>query len=240
MERPIIEVSHASKKYGKNWVVRDASFRVNTASVLCLLGPSGSGKTTTLKMILGLVPQSSGSIRIDGIDVLREPSLARRLMAYIPEMVALHPTFTGMENLKYFASLVGASDLSRKTLENCLERVGLQREAWDRRLDSYSKGMRQKDCVAIALAKNAKVLILDEPTSGLDPRAKSDFVNLLKLTREKGAAIVLATHDLSLAMNIATQVAIMNSGEKMRLLDPSLLSHEAVEQALADTGESPI
>ena len=182
-------------------------------------------------MMLGLERPSSGGVDVDGIDVTNDPKRARQRMAYIPEMVALHEAFTGMENLQYFAALVGGADLTVGHLENCLSRAGLQQEAWDRRLGGYSKGMRQKVGVAIALAKKASLLVLDEPTSGLDPKSAYDFAALIKDVAAGGAGVVMATHDIFRAKDMATQILILKDGRVVDTIDPASCSYEDVERA---------
>ena len=227
----IVKLERVSKQYGRKSAVEDVSFAVASGEVLCLLGPNGAGKTTTLKMILGLEVPSTGTIEIAGINVVEQPREARRCMAYIPEMVALHENFSGLENLRYFAALVGNRDHSRQDLQHCLVRAGLQEEAWHQRLSGYSKGMRQKVCVAIALAKRAELLVLDEPTSGLDPKSAFDFAELVQDIAASGAGVIIATHDLFRAKDMGTQILILNNGRIVRKIDPATHSYEDIENA---------
>ena len=227
----IVNLRGVIKRYGETVAVDDVSLSVSAGDVLCLLGPNGAGKTTTLKMILGLEAPSAGQVEVCGVDVTRDPKTARRRMAYIPEMVALHEAFTGRENLRYFASLVGGADLSKVHLEDCLTRAGLQSEAWDRRLSGYSKGMRQKVGVAIALAKGADVLVLDEPTSGLDPKSAFDFSSLMRDIAAGGAGVIMATHDLFRAKDMGTRVVILKDGQMVQDIDPKTRTYEDIERA---------
>ena len=227
----IVSLDRVTKRYGDTLAVDNVSMSVDAGDVLCLLGPNGAGKTTTLKMILGLETPSAGQVEVCGLDVVRDPRSARRRMAYIPEMVALHEAFTGRENLRYFASLVGGADVSKARLEECLTRAGLQSEAWDRRLSGYSKGMRQKVGVAIALAKGADLLVLDEPTSGLDPKSAFDFSALMGEIAVGGAGVIMATHDLFRAKDMGTQVLILKQGRIVETLDPKTQTYEDIERA---------
>jgi len=227
----IVKLQGVTKRYGEILAVDDLTLSVNAGDVLCLLGPNGAGKTTTLKMILGLETPSAGQVEVCGVDVVRDPKTARRRMAYIPEMVALHEVSTGRENLRYFASLVGGADLSGAHLEDCLIRAGLQSEAWDRRLSGYSKGMRQKVGVAIALAKGADLLVLDEPTSGLDPKSAFDFSSLMREIAADGAGVIMATHDLFRARDMGTQVIILKDGRIVQDIDPKAQTYEDIERA---------
>lgn len=227
----IASLTKVTKRYGAKTAVDSLSFELAKGEVLCLLGPNGAGKTTTLKTILGLEPPTAGEVRVCGINPAREPRRARRHMAYIPETVALHEAFSGMENLSYFASLVGNADLSRAHLERCLSQAGLQKEAWNQRLSAYSKGMRQKVGVAIALAKGADLLVLDEPTSGLDPKSAFDFAGLMKDVAAGGAAVIMATHDLFRAKDMGTHILILKDGRAVQEIDPRANSYEDIEKA---------
>lgn len=227
----IVRIDRVSKQYGTTLAVDTVSLSLKSGDVLCLLGPNGAGKTTTLKMILGLETPTSGLVEVCGVDVSQDPKAARNHMAYIPEMVALHEAFTGYENLRYFASLVSSADLSRPHLEACLERAGLGAEAWDRRLSGYSKGMRQKVGVAIALAKGADLLVLDEPTSGLDPKSAFDFSSLIRDIAAGGAGVIMATHDLFRAKDMASQILILKDGRVVEDIDPASRSYEDIERA---------
>lgn len=227
----IVSLEGVTKRYGETLAVDDVTISASAGDVLCLLGPNGAGKTTTLKMILGLETPSSGKVEVCGVDVAHDPKTARRRMAYIPEMVALHEAFTGRENLRYFASLVGGANLSRAHLEDCLIRAGLQSEAWDRRLSGYSKGMRQKVGVAIALAKGADLLVLDEPTSGLDPKSAFDFSTLMREIAVGGAGVIVATHDLFRAKDMGTQLLILKDGRIVQDIDPRAQSYGDIERA---------
>ncbi|MEM1095845.1 MAG: ABC transporter ATP-binding protein [Bacteroidota bacterium] len=225
----LLTLDDVTKRYGATVAVRHLSLMLAAGEVLCLLGPNGAGKTTTLKMILGLETPSEGAVRVAGLDVSQNVKAVRRRMAYIPEMVALHEAFTGRENLRYFASLVGGAHLSAAHLEHCLRRVGLQEDAWDRRLSGYSKGMRQKVGVAIALAKGAELLVLDEPTSGLDPKSAVDFARLVQDVAAEGAGVIMATHDLFRAKDMGTRIVILKDGVAVETLDPKERSYNDVE-----------
>jgi ABC-2 type transport system ATP-binding protein len=148
---------------------------------------------------------------VDGLSVPANPVAVRRKVAYIPEQVALYPRFSGLENLEYFSRLGGARP-ARPDLYRLLEQVGLKADAADRRVGTYSKGMRQKVGIALALASGAKALLLDEPTSGLDPAASHEFSRLLRQLAKEEVAILMATHDLYRAKEDATRVGILLKG----------------------------
>jgi len=154
----------------------------------------------------------------------------KKSLAYIPEQVMLYPNLTGLENLSYFAKLGGNGDYSDADLRDFLARVDLQPGSADKRVSTYSKGMRQKIGVAIALAKKARALLLDEPTSGLDPKASNEFSALLQQLQASGAAILMATHDLFRAKETGTRIGIMREGRLMRELSALEVSHADLER----------
>lgn len=207
---------------------------VAPGELFALLGPNGAGKTTTLNCLLGFIAPDSGRAVIDGLDVAREPLETKRRLAYIPEQVNLYGHFSGLENLAYFSELAGHR-YPEGALRGFLLDAGLQSDAHDRRVSAYSKGMRQKVGIAIALAKHAKVLLLDEPTSGLDPSASHEFSRLLRQLRDRGVAILMATHDLFRAKQDATRVGIMRHGKLAHILTAAELSHTDLEKLYLET-----
>ena len=208
----MLETRKLSKSYGEVAALRELDLLVRPGEIYCLLGANGAGKTTTINLLLGFIEPSAGGAWVAGIDVAADPNGARRKLAYIPETVMLYKNLTGLENLEYFAALAGKPDLTREQLIGYFREVGLAVEAADRRVGTYSKGMRQKVGIAIALAKGAKALLLDEPTSGLDPKASNEFSDLLRRLSGNGVAVLMATHDLFRAKESGTRVGIMKHG----------------------------
>jgi ABC-2 type transport system ATP-binding protein len=153
----------------------------------------------------------------------------KRLLAYIPEQVMLYKTLSGLENLAYFTALAGRDDYGEDDLRGFLAQAGLQEEAHARRVATYSKGMRQKVGIALALAKDAKALLLDEPTSGLDPSASFEFSALLRALSGRGVAVLMATHDLFRAKEAATRVGLMRGGRLVRELSGAALAEADLE-----------
>jgi len=207
---------------------------VAPGELFALLGPNGVGKTTTLNCLLGFVAPDSGRAVIDGLDVAAEPLETKRRLAYIPEQVNLYGHFSGLENLAYFSELAGHR-YPEGSLRGFLLDAGLQADAHDRRVSGYSKGMRQKVGIAIALAKHAKVLLLDEPTSGLDPSASHEFSRLLRQLRDRGVAILMATHDLFRAKADADRVGLMRHGRLAHILTAAELAHTDLEKLYLET-----
>ena len=191
--------------------VHGLSLTLEPGEVYALLGPNGAGKTTTLNMILGFLKPDTGSIHVDGIDAVADPLGARARTAYLPETVMLHPSLTAIENLTYFALLAGRK-IGADTARRLLGDAGLQDNAHDRRASGFSKGMRQKVGVAIALAKEARLLLLDEPTSGLDASAANDLSQVIRSASERGIAVLMATHDLFRVKDVAHRLGILRAG----------------------------
>ena len=200
-----------TKRYGEVAALADLELEVRPGEVYCLLGPNGAGKSTTMNLFLGFTAPTAGRAWVCGLDVAYHPIESKRHLAYIPEQVHLYPHLSGAENLEYFASL-GGSAVAGPELEGLLERVGLPRAAIHRRSGEYSKGMRQKVGLAIAVAKRARALLLDEPTSGLDPRASFEFSRLVRGMCDEGVAVLMATHDLFRARDLANRIGILCAG----------------------------
>src|ERR671910_1027928 len=149
----MLEAVHLTKRYNGTTVLDDLTLTIAPGEVFCLLGANGAGKTTTINLFLNFVEPTSGTARINGVDVTERPLETKRYLAYIPETVMLYKNLTGLENLEYFSALAGRPDYTRDQLLDFFKRVGLQRDAADQRVGTYSKGMRQKVGIAIALAK---------------------------------------------------------------------------------------
>jgi ABC-2 type transport system ATP-binding protein len=226
----MLEAVHLTKQYNGVAALDDLTLRVMPGEVFCLLGANGAGKTTTINLFLNFVEPTSGAAKINGIDVTERPLETKKYLAYIPETVMLYKNLTGLENLEYFSALAGRPDDTRAQLLDFLRQVGLEPAAADNRIGTYSKGMRQKVGIAIALAKNAKALLLDEPTSGLDPKAANEFSSLLARLSQDGVAVFMATHDLFRAKESGTRVGIMRHGRLVRTLETTEVGHADLER----------
>ena len=209
---PMLQTANLTKLFNGQAAVNNLSLKIGAGEIFALLGPNGAGKTTTINLLLGFLTPDSGEARVDGSNVASDPIAARRKIAYIPEQVMLYPRFTGLENLDYFSSL-GGRKRSRTELLELLGRAGLPEEPAIRRVSTYSKGMRQKVGISLALSTEAKALLLDEPTSGLDPAAAHEFSQLLRKLADDGVAVLMATHDLFRAREDATRIGILRDGE---------------------------
>jgi ABC-2 type transport system ATP-binding protein len=225
----MLSATGLTKNHGAHRALDDVSFTVASGEIYCLLGANGAGKSTTIKLFLGFLKPTSGCAEVDGLDPQREPEAVRRRLLYIPETVALYDELSGYENLDYFARLAGVADRSPARLRESLAATGLVSDVFDRRVGHYSKGMRQKVGIALAIVKEAKALLLDEPTSGLDPEASAEFHDLLVRQRDRGAAILMATHDLFRAREVATTIGLMQAGRLRRTIDASKITASDLE-----------
>ena len=179
---------------------------------------------------MNFIEANSGQAVINGLDVAKASLETKKHLAYIPEQVMLYRNLTGLENLEYFTALAGHEEYSKDKLRSFLVEAGLTKEAIGRRVSGYSKGMRQKVGIAIAVAKRARALLLDEPTSGLDPKASNEFSELLKRLSGEGVAVLMATHDLFRAKETGTHVGIMNQGRLVASLTTEEIGHADLER----------
>jgi len=205
-------LKNVSKKYNKTkFVVADFSLTLNNG-IIGLLGPNGAGKSTLMKMIATISNPTSGSINLDGIDIIKHPNTMRKILGYLPQDFGVYPNLTGYEFLEYIAALkgIGGANLKTKVLQ-LLEDVNLT-EASKKPIGSYSGGMKQRIGIAQALLSNPKVLIFDEPTVGLDPEERVRFRNLISVLAND-CIIILSSHIVSDIETIADEVAIMKSGK---------------------------
>jgi len=224
----MLQASALTMNFGQHTALHSLDLTVNRGEIYCLLGPNGAGKTTTINCFLGLISPSSGYALVNKITVALQPEKARRHIAYIPETVMLYPYLSGLENLAFFHELTG-QPLHTDQYRQLLLHAGLQEQAIPRPVKTYSKGMRQKVGIAIATAKNAGALLLDEPTSGLDPKASKEFSALLKGFSEQDRAVLMATHDIYHALEVASRIGIMCGGKLVAEVNPSGMDHYVLE-----------
>ncbi|WP_085032493.1 ABC transporter ATP-binding protein [Ensifer aridi] len=213
MSNRAIDAKGLVKRYGSTIAVAGVDLAVNAGEVVGLLGPNGAGKTTTILMLLGLTEPSEGSVRILGKDPLRQPLEVKQEVGYLPDAVGFYETMTGRENLAYTARLAGMpQDLARERIGAALDKVRLSGVA-DRRVTTYSRGMRQRLGLAELLMRNCRVAILDEPTSGLDPQSTQELLGLIQSLSQHGMTILLASHMLNVVQSICHRIALFNKGK---------------------------
>ncbi|UCC43238.1 MAG: ABC transporter ATP-binding protein [Candidatus Zixiibacteriota bacterium] len=208
-----LEAVNLTKRYEDGVLALDhINFAVQSGELFVMLGGNGAGKTTAINLFLNFLEPTEGEARINGIASHREPLKAKQHVAFVSENVMLYGNFTAIQNLDFFARIGGKTDFRRNDYRDVLLRVGLPEDVHDKRLKSFSKGMRQKCGIAIAILKDASAILLDEPTAGLDPKAGHEFVRLLDSLRSEGKAVFMSTHDIFRAREIADTFAILDRG----------------------------
>lgn len=230
-----IEAENLSISRAKTAVVKNLSFAVQKGEVFGLLGGNGAGKSTTLLAFLGFLSSTEGAARINGVEVEFDAAAARQAIAYLPESANLYPHLSARENINYFLSLAKIKRTDSE-IEAAFDQVKLASEARDRRLSSYSKGMRQKVAIAVAILRQAPILFLDEPTSGLDPIAIDEFNQLISKLASEGTTVLMVTHDVYGACQVADRIGLLKSGELVGMFETSedaRISADEVRQAFA-------
>jgi ABC-2 type transport system ATP-binding protein len=223
-----------TKRYEDEQLALDAlTLDINPGEIFFLLGANGAGKTTTINLFLNFIEPTSGQILIDGIDVVKNPLETKRHISYVSENVMLYGNFTARQNLDFFAKLAG-KHLTKQDYYEAMHTVGLQEEAFERKLKTFSKGMRQKVGLAISIVKDAQNILLDEPTSGLDPKSAAELMQLLIQLRTQGKSILMCTHDIFRAKSAADRVGIMKEGRLVMLRTREQFLLDDLEQIYLD------
>ncbi len=209
----MLQAIDLTKRYEDGLLALDhMSLDVKEGEIFCLLGANGAGKTTTINLFLNFIDPTDGTVLIDGIDVTRDPLEAKKYVSYLSENVMLHGIFTARQNLDFFAKLGGKKNLTKDDYYMHMRKVSLPENSFEMRVKNFSKGMRQKLGITIAIIKDAPNILLDEPTSGLDPKAAAEFIKILSGLRDQGKSILMCTHDIFRAKTIADRVGIMKEG----------------------------
>jgi ABC-2 type transport system ATP-binding protein len=208
----VIAARDLTKRYGKVSVVDAVNFDIARGEVFGLLGPNGAGKTTTILMMLGLTEVSSGGVGVLGLDPVRSPLQVKRRVGYLPDTVGFYDHLTATENLVYVAKLMGLSRTRRtQRIAEALRRVRLV-EVANKRVATFSRGMRQRLGLAEIIVKRAEIAILDEPTSGLDPQATLEFLDLIRELKADGVTVLLSSHMLDQVQRVCDRVALFQAG----------------------------
>ncbi len=228
MSEHAIEVRELRYAYGANEAVRGIDFEVAPGEILGFLGPNGAGKSTTIKMLTGLLRPASGTARVLGHDVAGQRAEVQARIGVCFEEKNLYVDMSARANLRFHARLFGIRDLDADEL---LRRVGLADRVGDR-VESYSKGMRQRLMMARALVNRPDVLFLDEPTDGLDPVSSKAIRGLIRDEATRGAAVLLTTHDMAEADELSDRVAFINEGRLHALDTPENLKLEHGRRAV--------
>ena len=213
-----LRASNLNVVRGNKTVLSAMSFEVKQGEVFALLGGNGTGKSTTLLTFMGLLRANSGTAEVLGKSVADDPVAVRAQIAYLPESAALYDHLNAWENLTYFLSL-SQDRPNQETIDAALDVVSLPEESKGQSLKSYSKGMRQKVAIALALLRDTPILLLDEPNSGLDPSAVEDFHKIVERLSEDGVTVLMVTHDLYGACQVAHRVGILRDGQLVDIFE---------------------
>lgn len=212
MDRPAIELRGLGHRYNGDPVLRDLDLTIEHGEIFGFLGHNGAGKTTTVNILTTLIEPTSGRAAVNGHDVVAERSLVTADIGYLPSEVRMYPHMTGAENLTFFAELSGVSNPKRAAAET-LEYLGCADLA-DRRLGTFSTGMRQRIGIAQAIVHRPDVLFLDEPTAGLDPVGIRQLrETIIRLNRDLGMTVFMNTHQLSEVAKVCTTIGVLSRGE---------------------------
>jgi ABC-2 type transport system ATP-binding protein len=209
----MLSIKNLNKRYGKFQAVTDLSLEIQEGEIFGFVGPNGAGKTTTMKIVCGLLGATSGEITLDGVDVIRHSSKIKEKIGYMPDFFGVYDDLKVNEYLEFYASIYNIKGTAKKKITNdLLELVDLshKREVY---VDSLSRGMKQRLCLARSLVHNPKLLVLDEPASGMDPRARVEMKEILKNLKSMGKTIIISSHILPELAELCTSIGIVDKGK---------------------------
>jgi len=215
----LVEVQNLYKRYTPNglYAVSDVSFEIHAGELFSLLGPNGAGKTTAISMISTLLQPTSGMVRVDGLDVQRDPMAVRRLIGVVPQELALYDDLTAHENLRFWGEMRGlhGADLARE-IDEKLALIELADRAKER-VSTFSGGMKRRLNLAVGLLGSPKLLMLDEPTVAIDPQSRRYILDWVKKLREQGVTILYTTHYMEEAQELSDRIGIIDHGKLIAL-----------------------
>jgi ABC-2 type transport system ATP-binding protein len=230
----LLNIKQLSCSYAQHEVLKQLNLTLQQGEVVSILGSNGAGKSTLLKCILGLSDTSAqltGDIEIMGYSIRHLAALARPHLAYVPEQPAVYGHLSAIDNIRYFLSLSNTIPTKNADIEASLTQAGLPKQAWQQACSQYSKGMRQKVMLALALVKQSKLLLLDEPNSGLDPNATDELNQLILQCKQLEMGVLVVTHDVLSALAFSDRMFMLSAGEvKPVMLDKEQLSVNTLKQ----------
>ena len=208
----MVEIEELTKRYGRFLALDHVNFHINKGDIFGFVGPNGAGKTTTMRIMCGLIKATSGNVVIDGVNVLKRPAEVKRLIGYVPDFFGVYYNLKVMEYMEFYGSMYGMrkADVVDAS-ERLLELVNLQ-DKHEAFVDSLSRGMKQRLCVARSLIHDPELLILDEPGSGLDPRSRVEMWNLLKRLSAMGKTIMISSHILPELSEMCDSIGVLDHG----------------------------
>lgn len=208
----MLEIRGLRKNYKKFTALNGIDLDVKEGEIFGFIGPNGAGKTTTMRIACGLLNPTDGSVKIDGVDVIKNVQKTKKLIGYMPDFFGVYDNLKVTEYLDFYASVYGIKGEAKlKMIDDLLELVDLT-DKRDFFVDDLSRGMKQKLCIARCLVHNPKLLVLDEPLSGMDPRARAEMKKVLVTLKEMGKTIIVSSHILSELSEICTSIGIINKG----------------------------
>ncbi len=235
----MLSTKDLTKVYDENIkAVNNLNISIDKGEIYSLLGANGAGKTTTLNLLLNFLLPTEGDIFINEKSLNKDPLLAKKHLGFVSENVMLYGNFNAIQNLDYFSQFSGKTEYSREYYIDLLNKVGLPENAHTRRVKTYSKGMRQKCGIAIAIAKDADCILLDEPTSGLDPKSAKEFLNILLELKDGGKSILMTSHDIFRSKEVSDRIGIMNKGELVLELNAAQLKTSDLENAYLEIAKN--
>ena len=209
----MVDIEELTKRYGKFVALDHMNLHIDKGEIFGFVGPNGAGKTTTMRIMCGLLKATSGKVTIDGVDALGRPADVKRKIGYVPDFFGVYDNLKVMEYMDFYGSMYGMSKRKvEKVADKYLELVALQ-DKKDEFVDSLSRGMKQRLCVARALIHDPELLVLDEPSSGLDPRSRHDMKNILRDLKEMGKTIVISSHILPELSEMCTSIGVIDHGK---------------------------
>jgi ABC-2 type transport system ATP-binding protein len=208
----MLEIRNLRKNYGKYTAVNDLSLSVEKGEIFGFVGPNGAGKTSTMKIIAGLMPATSGEVYVDGIDVINNSKKVKEKIGYMPDFFGVYDDLKVNEYLEFYASIYGINGKeSKKICRDLLELVDLTSKE-NAYVDSLSRGMKQRLCLSRSLVHNPELLILDEPASGMDPRARFEMKEILRSLKDMGKTIIISSHILPELAELCNTIGIIEKG----------------------------
>ena len=209
----MVDIEELTKRYGKFVALDHMNLHIDKGEIFGFVGPNGAGKTTTMRIMCGLLKATSGKVTIDGVDALGRPADVKRKIGYVPDFFGVYDNLKVMEYMDFYGSMYGMSKREvEKVADKYLELVAIQ-DKKDEFVDSLSRGMKQRLCVARALIHDPELLVLDEPSSGLDPRSRHDMKNILRDLKEMGKTIVISSHILPELSEMCTSIGVIDHGK---------------------------
>jgi ABC-2 type transport system ATP-binding protein len=209
----MIEIRNLSKQFKTTRAVDDLNLHIEKGELFSFLGPNGAGKTTTIKMMVGLMTPTEGSIELGGVDVVKSPQAAKRMVGYVPDSAFLYQHLTGLELLLMVGQLYSMSEKEIQEEQGALIERLVMSEWLGERISGYSQGMKQRLSFATAFLHNPEIMVIDEPMVGLDPKTARIVKDMLKERSRNGVTLFVSTHNLNVAEELSDRIAIINRGK---------------------------